>query len=116
MVARSVLEIASTCSTGIEPEPGPPSDEGIPRRPLPFPQTPTAKLDAHSKIPRLRRERGILLVGPQPLRGCIVAPGQNAASSSSMMSLSIVSSTWRVLVNSGRKFFEKKDATAILPS
>ena len=41
---------------------------------------------------------------------------QNAASSSSMISLSIVSSTWRVLVNSGRKFFAKNDATAILPS
>ena len=33
-----------------------------------------------------------------------------------MISLSIVSSTWRVLVNSGKKFFAKNDATAILPS
>src|SRR5882672_3515289 len=47
---------------------------------------------------------------------CYADWDQNAASSSSMISLSIASSTWRVLVNSGRKFFEKNDATAILPS
>ena len=41
---------------------------------------------------------------------------QKAASSSSMTSLSRVSTTWRVLVNNGRKFFAKNDATAILPS
>src|SRR4051794_11868605 len=35
---------------------------------------------------------------------------QNAASSSSMISLSIVSNTARVLVSSGRKFFAKNDA------
>lgn len=40
---------------------------------------------------------------------------QNAASSSSMISLSIVSITWRVLVSSGSMFLAKNDATAILP-
>lgn len=45
-----------------------------------------------------------------------VLSGQNAASSSSMMSLSRFSSTERVLVSNGRKFLVKNDATAILPS
>ena len=41
---------------------------------------------------------------------------QNDASSSSITSLSSVSMTSLVLVSSGRKFFAKNDATAILPS
>jgi hypothetical protein len=41
---------------------------------------------------------------------------QNEASSSSITSLSIVSMINFVLVSNGRKFFAKKDATAILPS
>jgi hypothetical protein len=41
---------------------------------------------------------------------------QNAASSSSMMSLSMLATMLRVAVSSGRTFFAKKDAMATLPS
>jgi hypothetical protein len=47
---------------------------------------------------------------------CYAVWDQNEASSSSMISLSIASNTARVLVSSGRKFFAKNEATAILPS
>gem|GEM_PF-3708795 len=57
----------------------------------------------------LAMKRGISLSG-------YLAAAQNAASSSSMISLSMDSSTARVLVSSGRKFFAKNEATAILPS
>jgi len=44
------------------------------------------------------------------------AADQKAASSSSMMSVSRVSMTERVLDSSGRKFLAKNDATPTLPS
>ncbi len=60
---------------------------------------------------RRPREESGGVSGPKRTEG-----GQKLASSSSMTSLSRFSMMDRVLVSSGRKFFAKNDATAILPS
>src|ERR1700731_2017773 len=98
MAARSVLESAVGLFAGVGRGGAADGKRGSAAAP--------SHIVTGHKIPRLQRERGILLSGW----------GQNDASSSSMTSLSIVSNTARVLVSSGRKFFAKNDATAILPS
>ena len=89
------------------------------RRPLrPVRRGAGAHARAAAGVRRLTHARrsGRRRKGPPPSWGPCAKRGQKLASSSSIASLSRVSITSLVLVSSGRKFFAKNDATAILPS